>query len=54
MFISFVDYLKKYFNLEYEDYLLISSDEKRNFYFTEYQRYIYDGEIKLSIHHYGR
>lgn len=52
MNISFVKYLKIYFNLEYEDYLLISSNEKRAFYFEEYKRFIYDGKININIHNY--
>lgn len=52
MNISFVTYLEKYFNLQYEDYLLISSNEKRAFYFEEYQRFIYDGKFNINIHKY--
>lgn len=53
MYITFVDYLKKYHSLLYKDYLEMP-DANRNFYFTEYKRFVYDGEIKLTIHHYGR
>lgn len=47
MIISFSTYLKQFFNLDYKDYLLISSDDKRNFYFTEYRRFVYSDVINL-------
>ena len=52
MNMSYSDYLKKFFGLDYKDYLLISSNDKREFYFTEYQRYLYNGNFNLTIHHY--
>lgn len=50
--ISYVSYIEKYFNYDYQDYLDKTSTEFKNFCFTEFQRFLYDGKFNVDLREY--